>query len=331
MVSFSGIFTQLYPPKAGFTENEVADLNGKVYIVTGSNTGIGKGLAGLLYSRNASVYVAARSQEKADDAIRELKAAYPTSAGSLTFMHLDLADLSKIQTSVDFFLGREKTLDVLFNNAGTMNVAAGQERAKTPQGYEVHMGVNCLGTFLFTKLLTPVLRETAKAATPGSVRVVWLSSTIDLAAERNVGFDMNNLDYKTQKPAMIRYGYSKVGNYYQAVEYARQVKDSGIISVAVNPGNLASDLYREHGAAFKLVTKLITHAPINGSYTMLYAGFSPEISLQNTGSFIIPFGRIQAPRHDLELAAKSEAEGGNGTGPKFWQWCEDQVKPYVAL
>ncbi|KAI5865337.1 hypothetical protein GGS23DRAFT_603929 [Durotheca rogersii] len=329
MGSITSVLTQFYPPKAAFTEQDVPDLSGKVYIVTGSNTGIGKGLAGILYSRNAKVYVAARSEQRAEAAIAELKAASPSSTGSLTFLHLDLADLSGIKASVDAFLAREKKLHVLFDNAGVMNVASGQEDARTPQGHEIHIGVNCLGTFLFTKLLTPVLTATAAAEPAGSVRVVWLSSTIDVAAEKNVGFDLGNLDYRVPKPAMIRYGYSKVGNYYQGVEYARRVRDAGIVSVVANPGNLASDLYREHGTAFKFVTKLITHPPINGSYTMLYAGLSPEVTLENTGSFIIPFGRIHPPRKDLELAAKPVSEGGNGTGPKFWEWCEEQVKAFV--
>ncbi|KAK4242836.1 NAD(P)-binding protein [Achaetomium macrosporum] len=328
-----GVFTQFFPPKPTFTERDVPDLSGKVYIVTGSNTGIGYGLAGLLYARNASVYIAARSQEKANAAIEKLKAASRSSTGSLTYMHLDLSDLSTIQASVNFFLARESKLHVLFNNAGVMNVAAGQEKAKTRQGHEIHMGVNCLGPFLLTMLLTPVLSATAKTEPAGcsAVRVVWVSSTIDVAGKRDVGLELDNLDYEKRPVlAMNRYGYSKVGNYFQGVEYARRVgRSAGVVSVAVNPGNLCSELYREHGTAFTLFTKLITYPPINGSYTLLYAGLSPDVTLEKSGNFIIPFGRIKAPRKDLEMAAKPESEGGNGTGPKFWEWCEAQVKPYL--
>jgi NAD(P)-dependent dehydrogenase (short-subunit alcohol dehydrogenase family) len=215
----------------------------------------------------------------------EFKGASPRSKGSLTFLPLDLADLSKIKQSADFFLARERKLNVLWNNAGIMKVAPGEENAKTAQGHEIHMGTNCLGAFLFTKLLTPILSETAKTAPAGQVRVIWVSSTIDLAADKNTGFDVNNLDYKTPRPAMNRYGYSKVGNYFQAVEYARQTENTGIVSLAANPGNLRSDLYREHGGLTKVALNLITHAPINGSYTLLYAGLSPEITAKSTGSF----------------------------------------------
>jgi NAD(P)-dependent dehydrogenase (short-subunit alcohol dehydrogenase family) len=200
-------------------------------------------------------------------------------------MPLDLADLSKIKQSVDFFLARERKLHVLFNNAGVMKVAPGEENAKTVQGHEIHMGTNCLGTFLFTKLLTPILSDAAKTAAPGQVRVVWLSSTIDIPAEKKTGLDLNNLDFKSPKPAMNRYGFSKVGNYFQAVEYARRTKDVGIVSLALNPGNLRSNLYSEHGALTRAALNLITYPPINGSYALLYAGLSSDITPQATGSF----------------------------------------------
>lgn len=82
---------------------------------------------------------------------------------------MDLADLSTIKGSVQKFLEQEDKLHVLFNNAGVMNPAPG---SKTAQGYELQLGTNNIGTFLFTKLLTPTLAATAKAETPGTVRVV---------------------------------------------------------------------------------------------------------------------------------------------------------------
>ncbi|KAK4121549.1 NAD(P)-binding protein, partial [Parathielavia appendiculata] len=333
MAQISVIFTQFFPPKSGFTEKDAPDLGGKVYIITSSNTGIGKALAGLLYSRNATVHVATRSEEKANAAINELCAASLSSTGSLTFLHFDLADLGGIKSSVDFFLACETKLHVLLNNAAVMNVAPGQEKATTAQAYEVHMGVNCLGLSLVTKLLNPVLKATAARpkSAPGSVRAVWASTTVDLAGEKDVGFNLNNLDYKKKdKPAIVRYGYSEVGNYFQGVEYSRRVgKEAGVASVVANPSDLASDLYGQHGAGFRLFLRLNTYPVINGSYTMLYAGLSPDITLDKSGCFVIPFGRIRSPRNDLKMAAKTEDGGGNGTGPRFYEWYEAQVKPYI--
>ncbi|KAI1767455.1 putative short-chain dehydrogenase [Hypoxylon sp. FL1150] len=322
---FSSTFSQFFPPKPAFTDNNVPNLDGKVYLVTGSNTGIGKELARMLYSKNAKVYIAARSQDKANSAISDIKKAYPSSKGDLAFLKLDLSDLTKIKASADEFIAKEKKLDVLFNNAGIQNPLP--EPSHTPQGYEYHLGVNTIGTFAFTKALTPLLVSTAK--TEGTARVVWVSSSgTELGGEKNTGVDMSNLDYHVDKPYLQKYSISKTGNWLHGVEYARRYKTDGVISVALNPGNLASDLYRDQGFPLKAVTALLTYPPVNGGYTLLYAGLSPDITIEKSGSWVVPWGRILPIRKDLVAATKTVEEGGNGTAQKFWEWTEEQIKPY---
>ncbi|KAI1391570.1 putative short-chain dehydrogenase [Hypoxylon trugodes] len=325
-VQFSSMLTQFFPPKATFTERSLSDLHGKVYIVTGSNTGVGKELARILYSKNAKVYIAARSQDKANKAIEEISNAFPSSKGGLAFLKLDLSDLTKIKGSVDEFLAKEKKLDVLFNNAGVQNNLP--EPSKTPQGFEYHLGVNTLGTFAFTKLLTPILVATAK--TEGTSRVVWVSSGgTEIVGEKSTAVDMSNLDYHIDKPYLYKYGISKAGNWLHGVEYAKRYKAEGVISVPLNPGNLSSDLYRDQNRIAKVALSMITYPPINGAYTLLYAGLSPDLTIEKTGSWVIPFGRTRPIRKDLTAAAKTVEEGGNGTAKKFWEWTEEQIKPYV--
>ncbi|OTA85452.1 hypothetical protein M434DRAFT_82686 [Hypoxylon sp. CO27-5] len=322
----SSTLTQMFPPKPGFTEANLSDLRGKVYIVTGSSAGIGKELARMLYSKNAKVYIAARSQDKANKAIDEISKALPSSKGSLVFLKLDLGDLTTIKGSAEEFLAKEQKLDVLFNNAGVQNPLP--EPSKTPQGYEYHLGVNTIGTFAFTKLLTPILVSTAE--TEGTSRVVWVSSSgTELASEKSVGVDMKNLDYHEDKPYLIKYSVSKTGNWLHGVEFAKRYKTDGVISIPLNPGNLSSELYRDQKGFMKLVTNLITYPPINGAYTLLYAGLSPDITLDKTGSWVVPFGRIYPIRKDLVEATKTEEEGGNGTAKKFWEWTEEQIKAYI--
>lgn len=86
---FSSQFTQMFPPRPSFTEKDISDLSGKVYIVTGSNTGVGKEVTQILYSKNAKVYVATRSEERANQAITNIKQTWPQSTGSLIYQHLD--------------------------------------------------------------------------------------------------------------------------------------------------------------------------------------------------------------------------------------------------
>ncbi|KAI5859446.1 putative short-chain dehydrogenase [Durotheca rogersii] len=325
--SLSSTLTQIFPPKPGFLETNLPNLGGKVYLVTGSNTGVGKELARMLYSRNAKVWIAARSQDKAYKAMEDIRKACPASKGDLAFLRLDLADLTKIKASADQFLAAETKLDVLFNNAGVQNPLPGP--SKTPQGYEYHLGVNTIGTFMLTKLLTPLLVATARSDA-GTSRVVWVSSSgTEFVGEKSVGIDMSNLDYHIDKPYLVKYGLSKAGNWLHGVEFARRYRADGVISIPLNPGNLASDLYRDQGGLFKLFVKLITYPSVNGAYTLLYAGLSPDITIEKTGSWVVPFGRILPIRQDLVAATKTVEEGGNGTAEKFWDWTEDQIKPYM--
>lgn len=281
--------TQLFPPKPSYRETDVPDLRSKVCIVTGANTGVGKELARMLYAKNATVYVLARSETKSRQAIADIEAREPASAGRLAFLPLDLADLSSIRATVDRFLAAEgkdgePRLHVLFNNAGVMHPP--REVARTAQGHELHLGVNCLGTFLLTALLTPTLASTAAAATspPGSVRVIWVaSSAVEFFGERGVGIRPGPTT-EALASGNQRYWMSKVGNWAHGVEYARRHRADGIVSVALNPGNLGSDLYRDQqGLGFRVLAKALMYAPVHGAYTELFAGFAPEITLENTG------------------------------------------------
>jgi NAD(P)-dependent dehydrogenase (short-subunit alcohol dehydrogenase family) len=122
-MSLSHFWGHFFPPKPTFTEeNPPADLYGKVYVVTGANSGIGKDIARLLYAKNAKVYVLCRSEDKALKAIQDIEKDLPDSKGALIFIACDLADLTKVKTAADAFLAREQRLDVLFNNAGVVRL-----------------------------------------------------------------------------------------------------------------------------------------------------------------------------------------------------------------
>lgn len=101
----------------------------------------------------------------------------------------------------------------------------------TKQGYEMQLGVNNVGPFLFTKLLMPILVETAKTAPGGSVRVVFVSSAAAAGFSPAGGVNMENLDYKQDQAAWHKYGVSKAGNILHASEFARHFAGQGVISV----------------------------------------------------------------------------------------------------
>ncbi|KAL7626539.1 short-chain alcohol dehydrogenase [Parahypoxylon ruwenzoriense] len=318
---------QVFPGKPTYTEKDIPDLTGKVYLVTGANTGVGKEVAQILFSKNATVWVAARNEEKARNAIQSIQEAFPSSTGKLEFLHLDLSDLTTIRGSAEAFLAREKQLHVLFNNAGVMFPPHG---SKSAQGYELQLGTNDLGHFLFTKFLTPTLVGTAKLSPKGSIRVVWVSSSAaEFLTPVKGGIDIDNLDYKKDTFYAFKYGVSKAGNYYHATEYARRYRDDGIVSLALNPGNLKSELDRNCNALEMILRKITVYPPINGAYTELFAGLCDEVTLEKSGDWIVPWGRFSDIRQDLKEGSKPPSEGGTGIAQQFWEWSEEQVKPYV--
>ncbi|KAI1108111.1 hypothetical protein F5Y14DRAFT_437401 [Nemania sp. NC0429] len=317
----------LWPGKPAIVEKDVPDLKGKVAIVTGSNVGLGKELAQILYAKNAKVYMLARSEEKTKKAIESIKAAVPKSGGQLVFLRLDLADLTTIAATVAQFRGRESQLHLLFNNAGVAFPAAGA--TTTAQGYPVEIGVNCVGTFAFTQLLTPTIVATAKASSaPGSVRVVWVSSN---AAE---AFSTNNFVQTVERAESLsakdKYFGSKLGNYLHAAEYATRHRADGVVSVSLNPGALDSELWRTQ---FSLVRSLmratLLHPPVYGAYTCLFAAFSSEVTLENSGTYIAPWGQLWKLAPEMARAGRSLEDCGDGTAKAFWEWTEAQVQKYI--
>ncbi|KAJ8115088.1 hypothetical protein ONZ43_g4747 [Nemania bipapillata] len=326
MARYISTIYQLFPGTPTYTEQDIPDLSGKVYLVTGANTGIGKEVAQILYSKNAVVYITARNVEKGANAIASIKETHPASTGRLELIQLDLSDLTTIKASAEAFLAKEKRLDVLFNNAGVMLPPTG---SKTAQGYELQLGTNCLGPFLFTQFLTPTLAATAKTAPKGSVRVVWVSSSAADHLNPRGGIDLDNLDYKRDVFYPLKYGISKVGNYYHATEYARRHRDDGIVSVSLNPGNLMSELDRNCNFFEMLFRNATTYPTVNGAYTELFAALSDEVSLENSGAWIVPWGRIDNIRQDLFEGSRPEEEGGTGIAKKFWEWSEQQTGQYA--
>lgn len=256
----------------------------QVYIVTGANTGIGKELARILYSKNARVYVAARSEEKASKAIADIEKEFPSSSGELVFMQLDLADLTTISSSAQRFLDRESKLHVLFNNAGVMTPPHG---STTAQGYELQLGVNNIGTFMFTKLLTPILAATAKTEKPGTVRVIWVSSSAaESPSSVKGGVDMDDIENRKEKTPFTCYALSKAGNYLHGVEMARRFETEGIISIPLNPGNLNSELYRTQRPWVQwIIRTFVLYPPVYGAYTQLFAGLSPVVTTDKSGKW----------------------------------------------
>ncbi|KAK8154497.1 hypothetical protein BKA80DRAFT_209874 [Phyllosticta citrichinensis] len=313
-------------PKPTFTEAALPDQNGRVFIVTGGYTGVGLYLCKILYQKHGTVYIAGRDKQKYSKAIEFIKDGTKESKGRLEFLHLDLASLKSVKAAATEFMGKERRLDVLTNNAGVMFPPKG---SKTEDGYELTMGTNCVGPYLFTQLLRPLLNKTAASSPPGTVRVTWAASlAIDTLAP-NHGVDFDEKGAPKIHDVQTDYGQSKAANVFLGTEYARRYSKDGVLSVSWNPGNLKTELYRHLGAIQGSIAPLFLFPADIGAYVELYAGWSPDITAENNGALVIPWGRLHAPRSQLLAAIKCEKDGGLGVAERFWDWCDQQVKAHL--
>lgn len=312
-----GFFSQTLPPKPTWTAADVPDQAGKIAIITGGSGGIGKETARVLLAKGAKVYIAARSEEKAQKAIDELK--QETGKDSVLFLKLDLADLVSIKASAEEFIRMESELHTLYNNAGVMIPPVDMV---TEQGFDMQFGTNVLGHFYLTKLLLPLLTATAKNSPSRTVRVINVSSAGHLmpAPEgiRWTSISPGNDSLKVRKKlgAARLYGQSKLGNILFSNELARRYGGEGIVSISLHPGTIKSDLTRYTGSFLRRIIQLIQYSISYGAISSLYAGTAPAAGELN-GRYLTTWARVSLPS---KQALDSELE------KKLWEWCEGQVK-----
>lgn len=318
-------------PAPTLTEANLQDQIGKVFIITGSNTGVGKELASIVFGKNATVYIAARTESKALAAIADLKSMHPNSRGALHYLHLNLSDLSTIKASADAFTSKESRLDVLWNNAGVM---VPPDNSVGAQGHDLQYATNILGPFLFTKLLVPTLRATATSAPKNSVRVCWAGSlAVDMASPTGgCEFDAEGtlIDYNKSASSKA-YGVTKAANYLLGYEFGKRSGTAdGVLHNSFNPGNLQTELQRHAADAYgkvamKVMGGLLLYPAVFGAYTELWSGLSGSLTVErDQGAFVLPWGRKGGVRRDISAEFR---EGGKSE--KLWEWCERETVKFA--
>lgn len=207
------------------------DLSGRVYIVTGANSGSGFATAKQLAEQGATVVGACRRVNAGEEAF----AAEQNLRGKVDILRLDLASLASVRDFVDAFLAKYDRLDGLVNNAG---LAFGQEGQKTEDGFDLQFGVNHLGHFLLTELLL----DTLKASAPS--RIVNVSSVAHAGMTGIYGeIDFNDLHFeKKEFNTAQAYANSKFANVLYSVNLAQRLEDTGVTAFSVHPGWIRSNL-----------------------------------------------------------------------------------------
>ena len=243
----------------------MGQMKGKVCIVTGSNSGIGKETALALAGMGAVVVMAVRNRERGERARSEIIEETGNQATDL--MICDVSSIESIRRFAKEFKEKYDRLDVLINNAG----AVFSKRQVTPDGVEMTLAVNYLGPFLLTWELLPLLKASAPS------RVINLGSGMHGTGK----IDLDDLQSEKGYRGMQTYAKAKLMVTTITYEWARRLDGTGVAVNVVEPGFVATNLGRNSGSLISSImfglVRPIQISPRKGAETSVYAATSDEL------------------------------------------------------
>jgi NAD(P)-dependent dehydrogenase (short-subunit alcohol dehydrogenase family) len=270
-----------------WTAADIPEQTGKTAVVTGSNSGLGASIAGMLARAGASVVLAVRNTTKGEQVASEI-------GERARVEELDLADLASVRAFAERLPDRK--LDLLINNAGVM----APPRRLTVDGFESQIGTNHLGHFALTGLL---LERLLAADAP---RVVTQSS----GAHRIGTIHFDNLHGERRYNNWLWYGQSKLANLMFAFELQRRAVDTHLKSLAAHPGYAATNLQFSGPARWyervtmEITNRVIAQSADMGALPALYAATAPDVP---PGAFVGPDGFLEQRGHPHLVTAAGKA------------------------
>src|SRR5213082_2323461 len=241
-------------------------MQGKICMVTGANSGIGKATALALAQMGATVVMVCRDRARGEEAKSEITTKSRNNAVDL--LQADLSSQQSIRQLVENFQHHYTHLHVLINNAGATFPG---RRRETVDGLEMTFAVNYLAPFLLTNLLLDVLKASAPA------RIVNVSS----ASHKSGYIQMDDLQGEKHNRSMRAYPQSKLAIVLFTYELARRLQGTGVTANCLDPGFVATNI-EQTGASLpvRLLIKLIGSfgtSPEKGAKTSIYLASSPEV------------------------------------------------------
>ena len=207
----------------------MAELHGKVVLVTGATDGLGRALAAELARAGATVLVHGRDPGRIADTIKEVTAAAaeadePAAGDRVRGYQADLSSLAGVRELADQVIAAEPRLDVLVNNAGIGgDVPGGGARQESADGYELRFAVNYLATYALTRLLLPLLRASAP------------SRIVNVASIGQQAIDFSDVMLTKDYNGMRAYRQSKLAQVLFTFDLAAELDPDGVTVNALHP------------------------------------------------------------------------------------------------
>ena len=265
------------------------EMHGKVCIVTGANSGIGRVTAIDLAGRGATVVLICRNHASGAAVVEEIG----QRGGDAALLIADLASQRQVREVAAAFLKRFDRLDVLINNAG---VAGWGTRLVTEDGLEATFAVNHLAPFLLTNLLLDTLKVSAPS------RVVTVSS----AAHKTYPLDLDDLQGERRYSGFGAYSRSKLANILFTLELSRRLEGTGVTANCLHPGVVATGIFRNVPGWIRFIlTSPLVLSPERGADTMIYLATAPEVA-EVSGQYFVRRKPVRSSRasRDAETARR---------------------------
>ncbi len=274
-------------------------MDGKVVLITGGTSGIGKAAATALAAMGANVIVTGRSKERGEGAVEEIRR--ESGSETVSLMLADLGVQAEVRRLAEEFEERYDRLDVLVNNAGLVQ----SERTETSDGIETQLAVNHLAPFLLTNLLLDLLKKSAPS------RIITVSSD----GHRWGKMDLDDLQSKRRYRAFPVYGMTKLANIMFTHELAERLEGTGVTANTLHPGGVNTNFGNNNSGLTTLLFrafKPFMRSPEQGADTVIYLASSPEVEGM-TGKYLA----------DRKVKAPSDAAYDETTRKRLWEASEE--------
>ncbi len=275
-----------------------ANMTGKMCLVTGGNSGIGKATAVGLGKMGATVVIVCRNREKGETAVGDII----TKSGNknVELIQADMSSQDSIRQAADEFKARHEKLHVLINNAGVYLT----KRTTTPDGFESTFAVNHLGPFLLTSLLLHILKASAPS------RIVNVTSD----AHNGAKIDFDDLQGEKRFSGWHAYSQSKLAMILFTHELAKKLEGSGVTVNSAHPGVVRTNFAKNNGGLVMLGFRFLGIffiSPESSARRILYVATSPELE-GVTGKYFTK----------MHEARSSPESYDDGSAKRLWQVSE---------